>query len=213
MFFTPKLLAVAASILPLAYALAVPSGYTSVATANLSALAATSNFLIASERFGTELNIAYGLTGDGETVILYGTVAAQANNQQWILNNVVGSPTEYTIESAEAQTFLSFPGARSTTQTTSWNGQTIVDSTCYPTFTIQQVTPGQNGYMILTAWASYVEGATIGMATFQRSEDLAAAQVWMLYAGRSSLALGMRDLNLALSVKEVVHCCNLLGVL
>ncbi|KAJ7248704.1 hypothetical protein C8J57DRAFT_1240122 [Mycena rebaudengoi] len=188
MFFAPILVALVASILPIASAIAVPTGYKSVIAANLSSLAATSNFVIASAKFGTELNVGYAVTGNGNAVILYTASTAQATNQQWILNNVIGSPTEYTIESAEAPTFLSFPGAGSST--VSYNGQTIVDSTCYPTFTIRQLTPGQNGYSItenmfggiLTAWGQYVEGGSIGMATFQRSADLGAAQVWMIFA-------------------------------
>ncbi|KAJ7145572.1 hypothetical protein C8R44DRAFT_863447 [Mycena epipterygia] len=188
MFFASSLVALVASILPLASALAVPKGYKNVTTADISSLAATSNFVIASQQFGTELNVGYASTGDGSAVILYTAQTADATNQQWTLNNVVGSPTEYTIESAEASTFLSFPGAGSSTL--SWNGQTIVDSTCYPTYTIQQLTPGVNGYRItentfggiLTAWAQYVEGTSIGMATFQRSADLGTAQVWMIFA-------------------------------
>ncbi|KAJ7775540.1 hypothetical protein B0H16DRAFT_1684424 [Mycena metata] len=176
------------SIFPLANALTVAAGYKSVVTDNLSSLATTSKFLIASKQFGTELNIGYSVTGDGSAVILYTAETGEAPNQQWILNNVIGSPTQYTIESAIAPTFLSFPGAGAST--TSWNGQTIVDATCYPTYTIQQVTPGENAYSItentfggiLTAWAQYTEGVSIGMATFQRSADLGAAQVWMLYA-------------------------------
>jgi hypothetical protein len=82
MFFAPSVVALVASILPLAAALAVPSGYTSVTVADLSPLAATSNFLIASERFGTELNIGYNVTGNGNAVILYTAQAAQATNQQ-----------------------------------------------------------------------------------------------------------------------------------
>ncbi|KAJ6458577.1 hypothetical protein C8R47DRAFT_1328204 [Mycena vitilis] len=84
--------------------------------------------------------------------------------------------------------FLSFPGARASTL--SYNGQTIVDSTSYPTYTIQQLAPGANQYKIaentfggiLTAWAQYTEGTSIGMATFQRSADLGTAQVWEIFA-------------------------------
>ncbi|KAJ7027326.1 hypothetical protein C8F04DRAFT_1399526 [Mycena alexandri] len=183
------LVAFAASILPLATSLTVATGYKSVTTTDdLSSLATTSNFLIASKQFGTELNVGYNVTGDGNAVILYTPSANKATNQQWILTNVIGSPTQYTIASADAPTFLSFPGAAAST--ISYNGQTIVDATCYPTYTIQQVTPGENGYRItentfggiLTAWAQYVETSSIGMATFQRSADLGAAQVWMIYA-------------------------------
>ncbi|KAF7349105.1 hypothetical protein MVEN_01432600 [Mycena venus] len=187
--FALSLAALVASIFSIASALTLPSEYTNFTTANLSSLAATSKFAIASERFGTLLNLAFAITGDGEAVMLDGTVASNPN-VQWILNNVIGSATQYTIQSAQAPTFLSFPGARSTTQTTSLYGQTIVDSIGYPTFTIQQVTPGQNGYTItenmfggiLTAWPPYVEGGTIGMATFQGSEQLGSAQVWTISA-------------------------------
>ncbi|KAJ7864989.1 hypothetical protein B0H14DRAFT_2734976 [Mycena olivaceomarginata] len=205
MFFAPSAaVALIASILPLSAALAVPTGYTSVTTANISSLAVTSRFVIASAQFGTELNIGYADTGNGNAVILYAAEAAQATNQQWILNNVIGSPTEYTIQSAEAPTFLSFPGAGSST--VSWNGQTIVDDTCYPTYTIRQYTPGVNGYLItenmfgayLTAWPQYTETKSIGMATFQRTADLAYAQIWYLYAGRSSIARRLSELKKSL---------------
>ncbi|KAF7369857.1 hypothetical protein MSAN_00614700 [Mycena sanguinolenta] len=184
MFFAPLTAALLASILPFASAIVVPHGFTSVTAADLSSLAATSKFVIASQQFGTELNVAYNATGNGAPVILYTPTTATAINQQWILNNVVGSPTEYTIQSVSSQTFLSFPG--DSTSTISYDGQTIIDSTCYPTFTIQQLTPGVNGYRItentfggiLTAWAQYTEGKSVGMATFQRSADLGSAQVW-----------------------------------
>ncbi|KAJ7461395.1 hypothetical protein B0H11DRAFT_2056987 [Mycena galericulata] len=190
MFFAPCLIALVVSILPLASALSVPSGYKNVTTDDLSSLAATSNFIISSAKFGTQLNIGYAVTGNGNAVILYTAETADAINQQWILNNVVGSPSQYTIESAEAPTFLSFPGASASPFTQSYNGQTIVDSTCYPTFTIQQLTAGENGYKItensfggiLTAWAQYVEGSSIGMATYQLSADLGTAQVWNIFA-------------------------------
>ncbi|KAJ7876412.1 hypothetical protein B0H13DRAFT_2347633 [Mycena leptocephala] len=153
MFFAPSAaVALIASILPLAAALAVPNGYTSVTTANVSSLAATSRFVIASAQFGTELNIGYSNTSNGNAVILYGAGAAQSTNQQWILNNVIGSPTEYTIQSAEAPAFLSFPGAGSSAL--SFNGQTVVDDTCYPTFTIRQYTPGVNGYLLRSPYLS-----------------------------------------------------------
>ncbi|KAJ6494272.1 hypothetical protein C8R45DRAFT_1212323 [Mycena sanguinolenta] len=188
MFFAPVSLALAASILSFASALVVPDGFTTVTAANLSSLAATSKFVITSQQFGTQLNVGYNATGNGAAVILYTPSTATAINQQWILNNVVGSPTEYTIQSVSSQTFLSFPG--DSASTISYNGQTIVDSTCYPTFTIQQLTPGVNGYRItentfggiLTAWAQYTEGKSIGMATFQVSADLGAAQVWEIAA-------------------------------
>ncbi|KAJ7235722.1 hypothetical protein B0H12DRAFT_1075994 [Mycena haematopus] len=187
MFF-PSVVAFVVSIFPFASGLAVRPGFTSVTTAKLSSLAATSKFVFASKQFGTELNVGYNATGNGAAVILYTPSGATAINQQWLLNNVVGSPTEYTIQSVSAQSFLSFPGAGAST--ISYNGQTIVDSTCYPTFTIEQVTPGVNGYRItentfggiLTAWAQYVEGTSIGMATFQVTGDLGAAQVWTISA-------------------------------
>ncbi|KAJ7655981.1 hypothetical protein DFH06DRAFT_1199885 [Mycena polygramma] len=191
MFFAASLIALAGSLLPLASALAVPEGFKSVTTADLSSFAASTKFLIASEKFNTQLNIGYNVTGDGNAVILYTPTTAASPNQQWLLNNIVGSPTEYTIESAEASTFLSFPGARASTL--SYNGQTIVDSTCYPTYTIQQLAPGANQYKItentfggiLTAWAQYTEGTSIGMATFQRSADLGTAQVWEIFAAQA----------------------------
>ncbi|KAF8192238.1 hypothetical protein K438DRAFT_1762237 [Mycena galopus ATCC 62051] len=193
MFFAPSLVALITSILPLVSPLILPSGYKNVTTDDLSPLAATSSFVIASQKFGTELNVGYSSTGDGSPVILYAPTTAQAINQQWILNNIVGSPTEYFIESAEAPTFLSFPGAGSSTF--SWNAQTIIDATCYPNYTIQQLTPGVNGYRItenmyggiLTAWAQYVQGGAIGMATFQPIVELGAAQVWELYVDPQSL--------------------------
>ncbi|KAJ7732145.1 hypothetical protein B0H16DRAFT_1582087 [Mycena metata] len=187
-FRLPLLAALAAAMLPLATVLAVPTGFTNVATGDLSSLATTSNFVIASKQFGTELNIGSNITTEGNAVILYTPTTAGSPNQQWILTNVVGSPTEYTIQSADAPTFLSFPGA--VVSGTSFNGQTVVDPICYPTYTIKQLTPGVNGYIItenmfgatLTAWAQYVETKTVGMATFQRTVDLGNAQVWELFA-------------------------------
>ncbi|KAJ7698206.1 hypothetical protein B0H16DRAFT_1749776 [Mycena metata] len=185
MFFASISLALAASIFSFASALVVPDGFTSVTAANLSSLAATSKFVIASQLFGTQLNPPHPLTNRR---VHSPSPASILTAIQWILNNVVGSPTEYTIQSISSQTFLSFPG--DSASTISYNGQTIIDSTCYPTFTIQQLTPGVNGYRItentfggiLTAWAQYTEGTSIGMATFQVSADLGAAQVWVIAA-------------------------------
>ncbi|KAJ7439011.1 hypothetical protein B0H11DRAFT_2254134 [Mycena galericulata] len=182
------LVALAASILPFASTLTVPTAYKSVSTDELSSLAATSNFVIASQQFGTALNIQGAVTGDGDAVILYSNAFDGSINQQWILNNVAGSSNQYTIESAQAATFLSFPGAESST--TSSNAQTVIDASNHPTFTIQQITPFENAYTItenkfgniLTAWAQYAEDGSVGLATFQPSADLGAAQVWMIFS-------------------------------
>ncbi|KAJ7742143.1 hypothetical protein DFH07DRAFT_943376 [Mycena maculata] len=168
------LVALAASILPFASTLTVPTGYKSISTDELSSLAATSNFVIASQQFGTALNVQGDTTGDGDAVILYSNAFDGSLNQQWILNNVAGSPNQYTIESAQAATFLSFPGAESST--TSSNAQTVIDTTYYPTFTIQQISPFQNGYTfgnILTAWAQYAEDGSVGLGA---PEELSALE-------------------------------------
>ncbi|KAJ6447625.1 hypothetical protein C8R45DRAFT_1047457, partial [Mycena sanguinolenta] len=196
--FAPIIVALVASISPFASAVAVPAGFTSVA-ANLSSLAATSKFVIASKQFGTQLNVAYNQTGNGAAVILYPASFAASVNQQWLLNNVnIASPTEYTIQSVSSQTFLTWPGEGSSV--ISWDSPTVVDSTCYPTFTVTQITPGVNEYSIventkggiLTAWAQWVEGTVSGIATFQLSADLGSALVLCLSRGfdRSALLLG-----------------------
>ncbi|KAJ7648343.1 hypothetical protein DFH06DRAFT_1209992 [Mycena polygramma] len=94
MIFSTSVLALVGSLLPLA-ALALPSGFKSVTTADLSSLSTTSKFLIASEKFNTQLNIAGNRIGDGNAVIMYTPNTASSPNQQWFLNNVVGSPNEY----------------------------------------------------------------------------------------------------------------------
>ncbi|KAJ7658159.1 hypothetical protein DFH06DRAFT_1472845 [Mycena polygramma] len=109
----------------------------------------------------------------------------------WILHGILGAPNIYKIESAEAPTFLSFPGARASTS--SFFGQTIVDSTCYPTFTFEQLAVGENRYRIientfggiLTAWGEYVEGGSVGMSLPSN-----AAQTWELRKFGGSMLAG-----------------------
>ena len=83
MLFKHTALLTGTSIIALASAVAIPDGYKSVTTLDsLSSLAASSNFVIASSEYGTELNIAYSLTGEGSPVVAYAEQGDVDANQQ-----------------------------------------------------------------------------------------------------------------------------------